>query len=200
MKFQDIQKWNIRLVRSYRRTIALQIERDLRLTVRAPYGMTEEQICRFIEEKSGWIEKHMQGMREKREALEARQVEPISAAELRHLAEEALSYISERVDYFARQMQVSYGRITIRNQKTRWGSCSSRGNLNFNCLLMRTPPEVIDYVVVHELCHRKEMNHSARFWAEVEQVLPDYRTAKMWLKDQGQVLFSSIVWYDNSNK
>ena len=75
--------------------------------------------------------------------------------------------------------------ITIRNQKTRWGSCSSKGNLNFNCLLMLTPPEVIDYVVVHELCHRKEMNHSGAFWAEVEKVLPDYKEQVKWLKENG---------------
>ena len=75
--------------------------------------------------------------------------------------------------------------ITIRNQKTRWGSCSSKGNLNFNCLLMLTPPEVIDYVVVHELCHRKEMNHSWAFWAEVEKVLSGYKEQVKWLKENG---------------
>ena len=82
-------------------------------------------------------------------------------------------------------MGVDYGRITIRNQKTRWGSCSAKGNLNFNCLLMLMPTEVIDYVVVHELCHLKEMNHSNAFWREVKQVLPDYRKQVKWLKDEG---------------
>ena len=77
------------------------------------------------------------------------------------------------------------GKVTIRNQKTRWGSCSAKGNLNFNCLLMLCPEDVRDYVVVHELCHRKEMNHSARFWTEVERVLPDYRTRRKWLKEFG---------------
>ena len=87
--------------------------------------------------------------------------------------------------YFAKQIGATYGRITIRNQKTRWGSCSSKGNLNFNCLLMLAPSEVIDYVVVHELCHRKEMNHSKAFWSEVEKVLPDYKAHVKWLKDEG---------------
>ena len=87
--------------------------------------------------------------------------------------------------HFAKVVGVTYGHITIRNQRTRWGSCSSKGNLNFNCLLMLAPQEVIDYVVVHELCHRKEMNHSKAFWAEVERVLPEYKKAVEWLKKEG---------------
>ena len=101
------------------------------------------------------------------------------------LADKALDVIPGRVEYFANLIGVTYGRITIRNQKTRWGSCSSKGNLNFNCLLMSTPSEVLDYVVVHELCHRKEMNHSKAFWTEVEKALPDYRDAVKWLKEEG---------------
>ncbi|WP_287884417.1 M48 metallopeptidase family protein [Agathobacter sp.] len=89
------------------------------------------------------------------------------------------------MEYFAKLIGVNYGRITIRNQKTRWGSCSSRGNLNFNCLLMLTTPEAIDYVVVHELCHRKQMNHSKAFWSEVEKILPDYKTQVKWLREEG---------------
>ena len=97
----------------------------------------------------------------------------------------AKQVIPEKVAYYARIMGVTYGRISIRKQKTRWGSCSREGNLNFNCLLMMTPPEVLDYVVVHELSHRLEMNHSARFWAQVEKVMPDYRVPRKWLKEHG---------------
>ena len=88
---------------------------------------------------------------------------------------------------------VCFGRITIRNQRSRWGSCSSKGNLNFNCLLMLTPPEVIDSVVVHELCHRKEMNHSKAFYAEVLRVFPDYWKWDKWLKENGPQLMRRML-------
>ena len=97
--------------------------------------------------------------------------------------------IPQRVAYYAGIVGVTYGRITIRSQKTRWGSCSSGGNLNFNCRLMKAPTSVLDYVIVHELCHRLEMNHSSRFWALVEQVMPDYRVHRKWLREHGSSLF-----------
>lgn len=90
--------------------------------------------------------------------------------------------IEQRVDYYADKMQVAYGRISMRNQRTRWGSCSSDGNLNFNCRLLYVPLELLDYVVVHELAHRRHMDHSAAFWQEVERYLPDYQKRRELLK------------------
>ena len=101
--------------------------------------------------------------------------------------------IPERVEYFAKVIGVTYGKITVRNQKTRWGSCSSKGNLNFNCLLMLAPPEVLDYVVVHELCHRKQMNHSKAFWLEVEKVLLNYKEVRKWLKEEGSQMITLFL-------
>lgn len=109
----------------------------------------------------------------------------LSKEELVKLTRLAREILPIKVAYYARIMGVSYERIAIRHQKTRWGSCSSLGNLNFNCLLMMMPEAVQDYVVVHELAHRKEMNHSARFWAEVEKIIPDYKKHRKWLKDNG---------------
>lgn len=95
---------------------------------------------------------------------------------------EAKSYLAERTTFFAEKLGVSFGNITIRGQKTRWGSCSGKGNLNYNWKIMKESPEVIDYLVIHELCHRKEMNHSKRFWDLVESLDSDYKTHRQALK------------------
>lgn len=193
-------KYEIRVIRSHRKSISLEIRPDLQIWVRAPYSMPDREIGRFVSEKADWIEKHLAKAARRRKEQEDRSGEPaLTAQELHALAKEALKVIPERVRHFAPVVGVDYGRITIRCQKTRWGSCSGKGNLNFNCLLMKAPPEVVDYVVVHELCHRKEMNHSPRFWAEVERVLPEYREARKWLKEEGSLLIGSL-WGDDAGE
>lgn len=180
---------DVRVIRSGRRTMSVEINEELELVVRAPFRMPNREIEAFLREKSDWIGKNLVKMEEKRE--QAQKMEPkdyLTDDQLRELAEQAMQVFSKRAAYYAGVMGVTYGRITIRNQKTRWGSCSSKGNLNFNCLLMLAPAEVQDYVVVHELCHRKEMNHSFWFWREVASVLPDYRERKKWLDDHGEEL------------
>lgn len=183
-----VEKYNIpyRVIRSSRRTVSLQIVPGGEVLVRCPKRMSNGDIRRFVESKSDWIEKHL----EKQTA--AARLPAFSDGQLQALASQARQTVPERVAYFAPLVGVTYGRITIRSQHTLWGSCSSKGNLNFNCLLMLTPPEVLDYVVVHELCHRKEMNHSARFWAEVEHVLPDYEIQRKWLRENGTALISKL--------
>ena len=152
--------------------------------------MPERDIMRFVSEKEEWIEGAQARVAKARERMG--ELTPLSDLEIDELADKALEYIPARVKHFASIVGVEYGRITIRNQKTRWGSCSGKKNLNFNCLLMLTPTEVIDYVVVHELCHLKEMNHSPRFWAEVERVLPNYKSSRLWLKHNGGVLIGRM--------
>ena len=116
----------------------------------------------------------------------------LTMQEVREMAIRAADDIPGRVRHWASIMGIKYGRITIRNQKTRWASCSSLGNLNFNCLMMLMPEPVRDYLVVHELCHLKEMNHSRRFWAEVEAVLPDYKRYEKWLKKHGEEIMGRM--------
>lgn len=175
----------VTVIRSNRKTMAIQVNTDLTVTVRAPMRASGKEIERILREKESWIQKSIKKVRERKASYETKGIEPLSGADMKRLAEQAKAYIPERTAYYAKQAGVNYGRITIRSQKTRWGSCSSKGNLNFNCLLMLTPPEVIDYVVVHELCHRKEMNHSRAFWEEVAKILPEYQKQVRWLKSEG---------------
>ena len=174
------------IIRSRRRTMAAQIK-DGRLIVRAPLYATDAEISDFVQKHQRWAEKHLAEAR----ALHA--IEPLTADELRQLAQRAKTVIPQRVAYYAPLIGVTYGRITIRAQHSRWGSCSSKGNLNFNCLLMLTPPEVLDSAVVHELCHRKEMNHSPKFYAEVLRVYPDYQKWHDWLRENGPALMRRIA-------
>lgn len=173
----------VRIIRSRRKTVGIQISSPEEITVRAPLHMPEREIRRLLEEKRGWIEKHLE--KAAREAEERRSQPRLTVQEIKELADAALRQIPPQVEQRAAQIGVRYGRITIRNQRTRWGSCSTAGNLNFNCMLMLCPDEVIDYVIVHELCHRKEMNHSPRFWQLVAAVLPDYKVSRQWLKEHG---------------
>ena len=183
----------VTIIKSRRKTIAIQVNSDLSVTVRAPYGVTEKYIEEFLNKNEVWISKQMNEIKAKKKSVESGNVENVTLDKIKALADQALEIIPTRVEYFARIIGVTYGNITIRNQKTRWGSCSSKGNLNFNCLLMLAPPEVLDYVVVHELCHRKQMNHSKAFWAEVENVFPDCKKSIKWLKEEGSQIMYMVT-------
>ncbi len=178
----------VRVIRSARKSFALEL-RPEGLLARVPCRATREQIGDFITRHQKWIDKVVARREARRQAEETT---PLAQWELQALAEKAAAYIPQRVALYAFQMGVTYGRVTIRRQRTRWGSCSAKGNLNFNCLLMLAPAQVIDSVVVHELCHRKEMNHSPRFYAEVLRVFPEYRRWHGWLKEHGPTLMERL--------
>ena len=170
------------LKRSKRKTIGLEIT-DEGLVVRAPLHASQREIERVIRRHREWILRRMAD--KKIMQAKIRQKGLLTQEEIKDLADRARAYIPQRVAYYAPLLGVQPGRITIRTQKTRWGSCSAKGNLNFNCLLMLTPPEVIDSVVVHELCHLLEMNHSNKFYNHVRSVFPDYWKRHAWLREHG---------------
>lgn len=178
----------LEIIRSKRRTIAIEIKKDLRIVVRVPLEMKDNDIQRFVMEKQRWIEKYLQIVKMRNEEKETL----FTAEEIHALADAALKDLAQRVVKYAPIVGVTVGRITIRNQRSRWGSCSAKGNLNFNCLLMLCPEEVRDYVVVHELCHRKELNHSPAFWMLVECVLPGYKEQYHWLKENGSKIIGRL--------
>ena len=174
------------MVRSNRKTISIVIKPNGEVEVRCPKRCSKGEAEAFLVSKQDWICKHLQ-------IIAAKEQQPVlTEEELRRLAKQAAMVLMERVRYFADLLGVSYGRLTIRSQRTRWGSCSAKGNLNFNCLLMLCPEDVQNYVVIHELCHRKQLNHSAAFWAEVEKYCPDYRIHRKWLKDNGASIIARL--------
>ena len=177
------------VIRSNRKSFAAEIKQN-QLLIKAPLQASNEEINAFMLKNKKWIETHLAKAQAQQKAAES--YHRLTYDEIQALANKALEVIPERVKHYAPLIGVTYGRITIRNQRSKWGSCSSKGNLNFNCLLMLTPPEVIDSVVVHELCHRKEMNHSDKFYAEVLRVFPDYWACDKWLKENGNILMTMM--------
>ena len=177
----------VQAVYSARKTMGLEVKPDGQVFARLPRRKSDGAARDFIKNHSRWIVEKWLLMEEKRRKTEMRprrdyEEDPALERIYRQRAKERLR---GRAAYFAPIMGVSYGSLRLSSAKTRWGSCSGKGNLNFHWKLILMPPEVLDYVVVHELAHLKEMNHSPRFWAVVEAVLPDYKERRQWLKENG---------------
>ena len=180
-----------RIIRSSRKTLAIQVSVSGQVTVRAPHTMPDSTIQRFLSQKESWILKHLSHSAS-RPAQPQAENPPLSEFRRSYYMESARKIFKRKTAAYARKMGVTYGRITIREQKTRWGSCSSAGNLNYNWRLIFAPEEVVDYIVVHELAHRKEMNHSRAFYDVVASVLPDYKVQEKWLKENGEKLWNCV--------
>ena len=183
IKLEALAGYEYEVIRSDRRSFGMQVRGDASVRVMVPRRASRMEIAHFVESNLSWVRAQVAKVQKKRAAEGP--MERLSAEELKTLHKSAAIVLPERCAVWAMAVGVTYGRITIRTQRTKWGSCSATGNLNFNCLLMLMPPEVIDYVVVHELCHRIEMNHSQAFWNEVARVMPEYEKPKRWLKEHG---------------
>lgn len=180
MQQRKTETFTYNLIRAKRRSMSLRVDEDGTVTVRAPYRMAAEEADRFVENHSEWIRTRLAGY----ERLRSRK-RTYTEAEREAGRKLAREMLGEKCRYFAARMGVTYGTVSIREQKTRWGSCSVKGNLNFNWKLALMPGEISDYLVVHELAHRIEMNHSPAFWRIVEREIPDYRERRAWLKKNG---------------
>lgn len=212
-----------KIVKSRRKTIALVIDSDGELIVRAPFYASNRDIMRFVQEKQDWIEQKSEEMKLKKQerpklALQDGETIPYLGREcmifrgmtkkiyfdgkafllpeagdagtklVTWYKKRAAVILRERVETIAKNMQVVPEGIKITSAKTRWGSCSGTNHINFSWRLIMCPPEVVDYVVVHELCHILHKNHSRSFWESVERVDASYREHEKWLKDNRRIM------------
>ena len=167
---------NYDVIFSSRRTVALSIKNE-KLIVRAPYGMSKIKIDGLVKKHEKWISKHVEIQAERN-----KRIPNLTTEEIVELKKRAKIYLSGRTQYFADIMGLKYGRITITGAKTRFGSCSAKGNICYSYRLLLYPKAAIDYVVVHELSHLVHMNHSSDFYRLVSSILPDYKERKKLLK------------------
>ncbi len=161
------------------RRLRLSVYPDGRLVATVPYGTREDIIRQFVREKLPWILDTIRFYAQFRGNVLLRQ----DPASYQKHKEAARLLVLRRLAYFNAHYGLSYKRVSIKNHKTQWGSCSEKRNLNFNYKLVFLPPRLADYVIVHELAHVREMNHSERFWKVVSEALPDYERRERALRD-----------------
>ncbi len=197
LRLGDGSRWEVSYIlkkNPRRRMLSLVVLSDGTLEVRVPAYCRHADIDRLLKDRTDWIYETIRQQKEK-DALRQKN-HPVKSPEeqmayLRKAEKEMRTLIPQRVNYYLPMLPKDHRRITritLRNQKTRWGSCSSKGSLSFNLRLYYAPRECLDYVVVHELCHLVHMNHSAAFWKEVERMMPDYRRWREWLKKNGDTI------------
>ena len=170
---------DFRLVRSRRKTLAIEVTREGNLVVRAPLRCPQKTIDSFVAGRRDWIEAALQRQKERLAAHP-----PLTESEIESLRQQAKTYIPGRVALWGQRMGLAPAAVKITSARTRFGSCSSKNSLCFSLYLMQYPPAAIDAVVVHELCHMRHRDHSPAFYAEVERWLPDYRQREKLLRQQ----------------
>lgn len=185
-------------IRSRRKTCAIILNENATLTLRLPLCAKDSDAVRLLKEKQFWIGAKLAQLQKRQRmepgsSLSEPELTPTQALALeKRYRAAAKAYIPGRIAYYTDNypslIPCGCTSIAVRDQKTRWGSCSSRGTLSFNWRLMLAPPGILDYVVVHELCHLRHMDHSKAFWECVETILPDYRERRRWLKEHGHEL------------
>ncbi len=173
-----------KIIYSKRRTLCLEIGKNAELIIRAPRRLSESQIYKFIEKKSAWIKSHQA----KKLANISKVKELASKTDIRISRSDAYSIISKRTKELSSTYNFKYNTIKINSARTRWGSCSAKNNLNFTKKIAILPDNVKDYIIIHELSHTIEKNHSRKFWNIVKNIIPNYKKQQTWLKENGYIL------------
>jgi predicted metal-dependent hydrolase len=215
-----------KIIRSKRKTIALVVQPNGELLVRAPQRATQKQINEMLSKHADWIAKKQKEAKRKQALFTSRQFVtgekflflgenyPIEIVKVNKPAlvlngnfklaysaqkdakalfekwykKEARAIFNERVAYYAQKNDFDVKKVKLSSARTRWGSCSSKGYINLTWRLVMAPLAIIDYVVVHELCHLREANHSSTYWAQVAAIMPDYKSRRKWLKENAHQL------------
>ncbi len=182
------------IVRSKRRSIGFEVRPGGKITVRIPMRASVNTVKEIIEDKKDWLYEMYLKQKDKIDTNSLREAErndPRTAYLEKKYRQAAKRYIYERVEYYIEMIGGHYSSIRIGDQKTRWGSCSNNGTLSFSWRLMLAPPRILDYVVIHEICHLTYMDHSKNFWDLVSVYDPDYKEHRKWLKENGDSLILS---------
>lgn len=160
------------------RSLRLVIHRDGRIIVVTPKWVSDVVIAEFISKKFLWIKEKIDYFNNNTQ----KEIVKHTEEEIQAYKQVASKIVQERLSYFNAYYNFVYKNVTIKNVITRWGSCSSKGNLNFNYKIALLPPELSDYIVVHELCHLQEMNHGKNFWNLVEKQIPNHKELRKRLR------------------
>ncbi len=158
--------------------LTLSVRPDQTVVMTRPRWVSERFARAFFEKHRAWVEQKLREVQSRKQTYTPHG----SSMEYRAMKQRAAQLVASRLEYFNQSYGFVYHRISIRNPRTRWGSCSKKGNLNFSYKLLTLPPELADYIIVHELCHLKEFNHSKRFWELVGQTLPGYKNLRKQLR------------------
>lgn len=171
------------------KNVRITVDAHGQVVVTKPIRVPLRTVELFVEEKQEWIEQTLQKASRRRGGLPLLPLpRPRKGSKAYNEArKEARALVAERLQFFNTTYRTSYGNISIRNQKTRWGSCSSKNNLSFNYRITFLPPSLADYIIVHELCHTIEHNHSPRFWAQVERTLPHHHELRKEIRTRYQL-------------
>ena len=178
-------EYRVEVIKTLRRSLVLTVKNGV-IIVKAPVNFSDRKIDEFLRSKRGWIDKRLKEYEESKNAVK------LADEEIEKLRCETKKIVTYLADKYSKIIGVSFNKITVKKQRTVWGSCSIKGNLNFNLLLSLMPKEIIEYVVIHELCHLKEMNHSNKFWRLVKTYCSDYEYSKKWLKKEGKKILNKI--------
>ncbi|MCD6110032.1 M48 family metallopeptidase [bacterium] len=183
----NLQMKNYHIVRTHRSTISLTINEEAHLIIRAPYHLAESEIEKFIEKKESWLKEKIEIMQNQIQNSN-RFIKLVNNKTAYNIKKQAKQKLLERLEYLSEKYNYPYSKMRLSSAKTRWGSCSYKNTISLNWKIMFAPPQVVDYLIIHELVHTKHKNHKKFFWNAVKTAHPHYKEDKQWLRKNAYLL------------